>query len=568
MSHASGYLPATHQLSTFESVCQTIVRLPVPGAHRGSVSADSTPTLVAMEQLVSVVSSLHQTVQQHGTELSDYHSDLAWTIDHLLPYVSEEADDVLDALQETGEWGNVEALGELERIRKTELISISNLVPRLLWSVMRSSYPVMRLLEGLEVQHYQTDRGWKRGMLRLVSLLDLQLPELSCCFDLATSQPLENLLEPNSLLQTEEPILPLPRSPLAFVVGMASHQTISAGEQLQALRLQVQGADPVLEKLLEGVSVECLHPGQGWQMGQLQLKLGFEFAAQTSPAIALSVEAPTDLVEAELIEDTKLTVPPLGNVKEVNPITHVAVIELPRQSLGTAQVRLKQTIDWATQFQIHSYHWLETTARLHQISPLRDRDLYQIVKIACGTADALQQSFRASTLPMRLMDDLLPKLLWQISRSSYEVMQLVGGLAVQVLQPDREWQQGILRLLPNLHIKTAIADYQLDLITGQPIRSELAILPISTICQQILGLSMEIHPQINSWAQNPIQIQDLLSQLQHQLQQTFPEIISLQQGIEIDWLEPNQDWRSAELILAFDFAFISERTYDDEGRHW
>uniref|UniRef100_A0ACD5GYF8 Uncharacterized protein n=1 Tax=Desertifilum tharense IPPAS B-1220 TaxID=1781255 RepID=A0ACD5GYF8_9CYAN len=66
-----------------------------------------------------------------------------------------------------------------------------------------------------------------------------------------------------------------------------------------------------------------------------------------------------------------------------------------------------------------------------------------------------------------LVEDLGFKLLWYVAKSSYRLMQLMGGIPATVSQANSEWQSGMLRLVAVLEAQTAETQWSLDLTTHQ-----------------------------------------------------------------------------------------------------
>jgi hypothetical protein len=149
---------------------------------------------------------------------------------------------------------------------------------------------------------------------------------------------------------------------------------------------------------------------------------------------------------------------------------------------------------------------------------------------------------------MLLMDELIPKLLWSITSSTYEIMQLVGGLSTQVLQPHATWQQGTLRLLAALHLHTAAVDNTLDLSTGRSVDVDATRLGVGAIVQ----VNTQGCLQLTS-------IAILTAHLQQQLYDAVPEYRLLMDGVSIAWLEDvEQDWQSGTMKLSVSLAFIPD----------
>jgi hypothetical protein len=142
---------------------------------------------------------------------------------------------------------------------------------------------------------------------------------------------------------------------------------------------------------------------------------------------------------------------------------------------------------------------------------------------------------------------LASQLLWDIARSTHEVVRLIEGVTAQVHQDGQIWQRGILRLIVALELKpaaiaTTAATDGLDLVTFQAATSALPEGQIQ-IQESLLG-------------QQPLTAAHLLQQLTPQIVAAAPTLSRFLAGFAADWLVPHQDWQTGSLKLKFGFEFM------------
>jgi len=561
----------------WDTVHQTVLKFVNPLACQQTIAteASSENLLAAMQRLVTMINTLRSSLPPSLDESSERLQDKALTLD-LIPYVSEEAYDVMDTLRE--EKSHKEAASSqhapteqqagavsnqlnsrLTRSSPHPLIAIDTLIPSVLWSIARSSYSAMHLIEGGRVTCWQPDQGWAVGMLRLVVMLEAETPAVRWCFDLATGYPAESLLEPLAIVQSDELALPIR---CALAEASLSTSPCQVHHQLQAVLQRLQIEVPGLSAFLHGVAVELLQPGTNWQAGKLRLRLGFAFSAQTpDDADSEGIRTHPELIEAELMDEmagntqssssqsaAPLTQPIAGLLAK----THVVVNPTVRSLKPSTLVRVTEADTLEHYIQQLVQQQLEQSLcqlRSQQVSDDESAQLALVVQTAIARCDHDPGAAGIGLLhPMLLMDELVPKLLWAITSSTYEIMQLVGGLPTQVLQPYANWQQGTLRLLAALHLKTVDVDDTLDLSTGRSINADAARLGLGTIIQTNAMLGSQ-----------PIPLETLTTHLQQQLYDAVPEYRLLLDGVSIACLEDvEQDWQTGTMKLSVSLAFIPD----------
>lgn len=476
-----------------------------------------------------------------------------FTPEELVPYVMEEALDVLEALQ-------METSRLIHPARPSPLIQLDSLVSPLLWAIARSAYPVMELLEGMRGCVGQPGHPWMPGVLRLVPLLELSTPSQYWRFDLTTGRKPQNLIHPDLQIQLEK----APLLDLSTIQETDPASIYSASQQLQSLADNLSSCDLTLQALFQGVSANLLFPNSSWVSGELRLSLNLEFVAQEIadfvPAIPL---AQNHCVEAELMEG--LEPEKTGTFATVRPSVTVplSVIEMPvslPEPATLIRIAEQPLLDHLTQA---ARQQVMATAIAQMNTVIQSPGSIDPVLAVIRTANSLerwvdqfmQQNF-SLLQPELLLDELVPKLLWQLSRSSCAIMQWIGGMPIELLQPDRAWEIGILRLMFVLALSTRDRTWHIDLATGRFIPNHSwqlnpdAVAVVPSDAPALSGMP----------AQNPhpLRIGTLLEQLLLPIQTNALDIAVLQDAIAVEWLTSEQEWQPGQLALHWGFTWMPD----------
>ncbi|MBD2074732.1 hypothetical protein H6F86_12700 [Phormidium sp. FACHB-592] len=556
---------------TLETVRQTVLKLVNPLCQLPSVPNLSDSALLAMQRLMEIITTLRSS---QPLFLEGVPSPLPGAIEALLPYVSEEAYDVLEALQreevpvspnsfcaatppatqnaapQTSDpltpLASTLLSSSLSESKLYSFIAIETLIPSLLWRIARSDYSVMHLIEGVRGRCWQSETGWATGMLRLVVMLEVEAPTIRWCFDLATGEPAEDLLESSSIIQSEEQALPLQQSVYTGAANDGSDTFCQVEYQLQAI-LQLLQSETGLGDFLQGVAVELLQPSAGWQAGKLQLRFGFEFTAQVLDLDnSKAIQSHAEPIEAELMEDET-------QINGTIAMAQVAIVKALGQSLSPAAlVRASDATLLAPYIQQITRQQLAQSLCLLQRQFSHTNESEQLTTIVQAALLALAHKTRLTGIglqqPTLLLDELAPKLLWSLTRHTYEMTQLLGGVPAQVLQPGEKWQQGTLRLLAVLQITAPELSYTLDLSTGRSVPVTVAALPRDAIVQSCIA----------AFCQQPTAIATLTDHLE-QLCANSPEQQLLVNGFAVDWLKDvEQDWQSGTMTLSLSLVFFAD----------
>jgi hypothetical protein len=453
-------------------------------------------TLNAMQRLIHIIHELRSA--------SGWSTDLPQTPDRLLPYVTEEAYDVLEALQhQTAEFDPSKTSSSQVLFPWQNYVLLQHFAPWLLWCVARSSFEAMQLLEGVTAKTCQMGQDWQPGILRLVAYLKLEASDQLETVDLTTYEPPQLLLSPETLIQSE--------------VCRLCHQSSAIATILDPLIQQIQTATPAISSLLTGMPIAVLMPQQPWRSCSAQLCLGFEFVP--------TADASDFRLDAESAEAAPLT--RFTNTNWLNQYE---------------QIVLRQYLENAMPVSLMAIAPNSASLATDQILPLVE------------TADNLTQQLQGFTTiasrnfpqqPLKL-DELMLRLLWCFSRSTYEVMQLMSGINAKLLQPQSNWQTGMLRLLVHLKVQTPEADWHLDLITGQPPQ------PLSTTISETAIVQSET---VRGWEFTTLE--QLRTNLIQKSYDIAPEIQLLLEGAEVDLLDTDGQWQPGVICLNLDFEFVA-----------
>ena len=462
----------------------------------------------AMHQLVNIVTELR-------SPEGGWPAHVPQTPENLAPYISEEAHEVLEALQQ--EKPLPSALPEGLQLGSFMYLLVETLVPQVLWEAARSSYEVMRLLGGIPVQAFQPGQPWSSGLLRLVGVLHLQTPGAAWSFDLVSQQPERPEFLTEALIQSSQTDF---------------YQTpVWVGGLLSELMDHLRHTAPLVQTLLNGLSVDVLQPDSNWRTGQLHLELGFEFLPE-SALLSSSAIAPAAVLELDQL---------LANAAEEDEL------EAPSEAIesvlddGTAPTDWVEGLPGDTAIQFLDQAWVKTNLLAiaqRQVEeairslphvdgaalPLTLDPLIQTVyAVVENPPTSAQGPGYALVQPESLLRDLIPRLLWSVTRSDYLVMRLVGGVAARYLQPECDWQVGHVHLRPNLIIQTETQRHLIDLGSGVLPNPSIFPLPANALIQSL-------DPTLCSAL---LLIETLHQDIMQRLRQGAPDLAGFLQGTQI-----------------------------------
>lgn len=511
-------------------------------SHPTQSSEDfSQPMLSAMTRLVEIVAELR-------SQAGGWPSDLPKTSENLIPYVLEEAYDLLDAIDESPSNLAAEATQSYRQTAiypshpAAPLIMVDDLIPRLLWDVVKSSYDVMQLIGGVNAQLVRSNEPAANGLLRLVVGLTVSSTEHPWFVDLATNNAGVDrsdlhICDADALIHCPD--------------VMISQESIAAGDAIAQLQQQIASINPELAKFMQPRPVQWLHPNRQWLTGSIELTMDLEFmphlaadprsnlppdgATPGEPdAVNFSASSDSDSLTGDLdLSHTRIRLarPAIFQASAKIPIQQALVSLLPPiQKLAEAAKNSPDTMSSGRAVM------LTNDAASENPNLIR-----QVVTAAYDLVETWEFPWSEGEVAI---DECLHRLLWQTITSSYAVMQLIGTVEAMVLTPGEDWEIGILRLLAIFEMKLDGNTMTIDLSTGQPLDIH-RILTETTIVRS---------PAIE-FCQQPVMVQHLLNRLNQQIQTATPAFEWLMNGVDLDWFDPASHWRSGcgQLRLAFEF---------------
>ena len=386
----------------------------------------------------------------------------AMTPAQILPSVAEMAEAVM---LKQADW-RAAPVSQPESAQQTA--EWKTLAAALLWRMAQSTHEVLHLIEGKQAEVAEAGQ-WQSGILRLVVLLDLEAAQAGQAqaeqiLDLVMAQPAPDLL---------------PAARLLKIKSLLGQQPMSVAAYLQQLTRQLIAIAPMLRAWFEGQSANWLTPQQPWQSGRLKLKLGLAFSPE------------------------RLDLPPA-----------------PQPLITFSQPAwLEQHVSVAVAQQL--------TQILLQVPPAADSP-ETIVKCAQTAIHDLQNSLTLASRTFAqqavTLDELAFRLLWGINRTAYEVMQLTSGLPIRLLQPQRDWNSGLLRFVLYLEVRTPQQVWQFDLAR----RVDTALDGLNPLEPTAL---VQAHTHL--WCLQPVQLGCLERQIWQQIEQLAPEIALLRTSTEV-----------------------------------
>jgi hypothetical protein len=519
------------------TLSNTVCRM-VPLANRRS----------PLGRVPGVAAALRQLVQQSmglRSPTGGWPADLPQTPEHLEPYLSEEIWELLEALAATAD--PTPAPGIV-------LVSISTLVPDLLWMLASGGYEIMRLIEGVQARVYDPD-GRGAVHVRLVPVLRLTLEETHYDLDLVTQTA------PVTALYLAE------ATQIRLLENDLDSQPLLCGQLLGRIAELVSNTQPGLTPLLGNTcAIDTLRPFQPWQPATLTLHLHLaEIETQEQPQL---YESP------DVAVPNALYLPPKGR-------PHSPTTTATNFTLDDFASTLVDGPDGSTAGVLGGWltftdeAWIQTflsTCAEQVIS----QNLPHIAAIGAdgepaAQAERLQQreaacnliTYRATDLVQGanglfkhtfvhepvLVADVWPRLRWYLAQSSERVMQLMGGVLAQVLPPGLSWQQGSLYLRPLLQLTTPNHSWIIDLSRGR-------ILPT---LPQALPADAVVDVADDPWS-TPLTVADLTVLVDYDLTTFTPAIAALGQGtpIHLHRLDGDTGCQAGQLTL--DWCFTLQTT--------
>ncbi|WP_448562584.1 hypothetical protein [Trichothermofontia sp.] len=279
---------------------------------------------------------------------------------------------------------------------------------------------------------------------------------------------------------------------------------------------------------------------------------------------AVDPDQADELNALELEDDTLLTVaamfpdlPTLGTViADAGPIARLRWQPSPipaRSPLWREALLRRQLLAYLPTWQ----RLAQPSDSSHQTVVDPDPLMLALMDMACTLSPQLEQPERWLLPPVLSafytesgcsLSDLWLGLFWSVTRSTYAIAQLVGGVYAQVLQPEQRWQTGTLRLVLILTITTDEQTWRWDLGT----RQWLTTVPQGLASDAIIGLEhLPAYP-------TPLRVTELQEQLMVQLRTSEPLFMAWEGGIPLAWQATEaMDWQPGQWSLTSHLEFVA-----------
>ncbi|HLO47155.1 MAG TPA: hypothetical protein VK211_01820 [Kamptonema sp.] len=534
----------------------------------------------AWENLVKIVVKLI-------SPASGWPSNLPQTPENITAYVTEEAYELLDTIHSEIVSNNLELNTHSKLTARAPIyILVKDLIPKLLWYIARTSDEIVRLLTGVEARVFKPDGSESMGRLRLAAILTIDDIDTAWSIDLATNHPPRSHLNSDTLIQSND--------------SYCCRYTLRSEQLTQQLKQRIQDVSPEIITFTQPTKIEFLEPGKKWQSGNIQLKFDLEFIADSISCensqledqnvsnnfyildpdyLNLDIDSPPDpSLEYSSIFDFKFTITQpeyldcyyqaIMQQKLASLIFESQLVDMERiQNLKPPEIELS-ILDLCERKSEEHLEILQYENEANNLAEPTDNFKTEslvniVVTSACEVANTLHQraelSNTISLQPEIPIADLTLKLLWDIIRSSYEVMQLVGGVTAQVLKPGGVWETGTLRLVGILQADASSHRFHIDVATGQSRDSNTKLL-----VSKAIATSHEGH-----LCQYPVEIGSLAKWIIHKLRESSPEIclwmdgmvVELRSAIASSADSPQTNWQSGVLKLSIGFELLEEKSF-------
>jgi hypothetical protein len=392
---------------------------------------------------------------------SGWPADQPLTPEQLLPYVTDEAEELREALQHwaapapTGHEPPANS-GPEAMLKPPELLA--DLSTFLLWAIAASTPIAMDLLEGIAAT--LTPSPAAHGV-RLVPVLHLQLEEASYALDLSTQTHFDAAIR-----MGESTVLQLPDSDLP---------AMTLAEWREYIWPRMQAIAPRLQPWQQGTPLQVLLPGQTWTMAQASLSLEFVplnwavTGTQGTPEIdwyRWSEESLSDLGQPSV---RVWTAEPADRAALDTAIVSETPGPLTQRCSGESDVLFEDEVAWQ---RVIAPMAIESIGYPRYSDPRPHPDLQQerlhLVETVFAVAQA--QALAGGPVvrsPLSLMA-LCHHLKWLWIRASQTLMPLMSGVSARRLSLEQPWELGTLATRGQLLIQsTAIAPAVIDVSTGE-----------------------------------------------------------------------------------------------------
>jgi len=447
---------------TASQIFQGVARQPDPTRHSSAVLP---PTTVwqATQNLVSIVHMLRSSE-------SGWPVDKPQTPETLLPYVSDEAEELLETLHQ---WNPSPQVASTESAAAAQaaasLTTVTEIAAQLVWSIAASAPIAMQLMEGMPAQVPLNRESTSSSQgVRLVPVLILHWNGARYALDLITQTPFEEDIQ-----LADDRSLGLGDSPI-------SEATQAITDWRDWLWRQAIAHTPELAEWRQGRSLELLIPEHSWCEATATLMLhlvALSEATVTTTVETLSSQQEPDLCPEQVSEGSPAA--PRVWVSTASAIAESATAAPPPEMKPFAAARDYPAL--TTEIIFNDAGWLQTAiaaayspAVLSQLSPSNapDRSTLDALAVTRTVFQVLPSAEFATGMgeirsPMSLAA-LQTHIQWQWLRSHRALMALMAGVSANQLSPGKEWQTGVLVATGQLTFETGGTPIAcLDVNSGQ-----------------------------------------------------------------------------------------------------
>ncbi len=405
----------------------------------GSFSPPPRPTSPATQAALARLVGLMRTLCTPGM---GWPSDRPQTPENILPYVSEEIEELIDQLQQATHGPAIQplwpihspllnpGLGGDRPIPVTDHHLLANLFAACLWGVTASSYGAMGLLEGVAATvDLDAPTPWQG--IRLVPCLCLASPAITWTLDVVTQAPITptvGLPDTARITLTGNDLDPQPRTVQQWLVLLWD-----ALEQHQ----------PSLGTLRQGWDITLLLPSHDRCQGRLTLDLKLVGLSQPETDISAFVPAAPLLSGAAMRPDMPSEPPP--------PLHQLLQFTQP---------------DWVIAFNN------QVLSALPLSLPALDAVELPLV-LATVAHDRMVRTQTPSLFSPALglmpisLQYLWPRWRWLALQPDTPLISLMGGLSAACLSANQAWTAGLLQARLSLQLQQGSTHWHLDLNTGE-----------------------------------------------------------------------------------------------------
>lgn len=471
---------------------------------------------------------------------SGWPEDKPQTPENLLPYVADEAEELLETLQVwasgcctaapmPGTNSNPEVRGNLKLF--------SELSAYFLWAIAASTPAAMKLLEGISTQ--LSCQAASHGV-RLVPVLQVHCDHADYALDLAT----QTYFDPQIVL-SETAVLQLPDQDVAAMSLAQWQQRIWQGAIAIA---------PELRQWQRGTAIQLLLPGQAWTTASALLWL--KFVPLTVAVGGISTKPDEDTWKY----DTTLNLDDMGI-----PNARVWQAEVDeRTTLVDADIVANAPNGLSHRFSLEADVAFEDIAGLQAaIAPLAIDQVRQRFQLSSGTTDlsplelveavytVIHPEKSLEPLPLRsplTLAELCQQVKWLWIRASQDLMPLMAGVTARRLAARQPWDVGTVVTVGQLVIQDQTEKAILDVTSGA---WEMGETPLDT--GEILHLQTPTRLPQTLWRG-----EDLAAYCNDWVRQRSPLLAHLMPGIPAKLTSPHDalfpDIADEPLTLRFQIA--------------